>query len=214
MIQSIVLVLTMTLAATAFAGAAPSGPAKPRVRLTTNKGVIVVELEPERAPRTVANFLDYVKEGFYDGTIFHRVVPGFVVQGGGFTKDLKKKPTHPPIPNEAADGLSNRRGTIAMARTMAPDSATSQFYINLRDNTALDRKNDTPRGAGYCVFGRVVEGMEVVDAIGKVRTHTASVLDPASGRRVGMRDVPVEPVIIEKAEVVKEGLSPEEQPAG
>ncbi len=198
---SVALVLGLTM--TAVAGAGDVGPAKPRVRLTTNKGVIVVELEAQKAPKTVTNFLRYVQEGFYAGTVFHRVVRGFVVQGGGFTAKLEKKPTHDPIPNEASNGLSNLRGTIAMARTMDPNSATAQFYFNLRDNTALDYQDSTARGAGYCVFGRIVEGIDVVDAIGAVRTHTVTV-NMGGGRAAKMGDVPMEPVIIEKAEIVGE----------
>ncbi len=204
MSEIVTVLLALTVAGTALAGTpSPEGHAVgPRVRFTTNLGTFVVELEPEKAPKTVENFLRYVRDGFYDGTVFHRVIPGFVVQGGGFTADLVQKPTRAPIPNEAANGLSNVRGTIAMARTSDPDSATAQFYINLRDNTALNRRDGTPAGAGYCVFGRVVEGMDVVDAIGRVPTHTAAAKDPRSGRRYGMRDVPVKPVIIEKAEVL------------
>ncbi len=197
------LAISLVLAVAVPAAAGRERSAGPRVRLVTTMGAIVIELEPDRAPRTVANFLAYVREGFYDGTVFHRVVPGFVIQGGGFTASLERKPTHPPIPNEAAaSGLANRRGTVAMARTADPDSATSQFYINLRDNPALDPR---PGSAGYCVFGRVVEGMDVVDRIGGVRTHVAAALDPATGRRHPMRDVPVEPVVIERAEVVSGG---------
>ncbi len=199
--QTLSLAMVLGLAATAFAGAGDAGSFKPRVRFTTNKGVIVVELEAQKAPKTVENFLRYVHEGFYSGTVFHRVVRGFVVQGGGFTADLEKKPTHGPIPNEASNGLSNLRGTIAMARTMDPNSATAQFYFNLQDNTALDYQDASARGAGYCVFGRVVEGADVVDAIGAVRTHTVTV-DVGGGRSARMGDVPVEPVIIEKAEVL------------
>ena len=204
MSQIVTVLLALTLVGTAFAGtpAKDSKTANPRVRITTNLGSFVVELEPQKAPRTVENFLRYVREGFYEGTVFHRVVPGFVVQGGGFTVQMAKKPTHEPIPNEAANGLSNVRGTIAMARTSDPDSATSQFYINLRDNTALDRRDGSPAGAGYCVFGHVVEGMNVVDAIGRMQTHTVAVKDPQSGHRYGMRDVPAEPVVIEKVEVL------------
>ena len=202
MSQIVTVLLALTLAGTALAGSPPADAAKPRVRFTTNLGTFVVELEPAKAPKTVENFLRYVRDGFYDGTVFHRVVPGFVVQGGGFTADLVQKPTRAPIPNEAGNGLSNVRGTLAMARTSDPDSATAQFYINLRDNTALDRRDGTPAGAGYCVFGRVVEGMDVVDAIGRVPTHTAAVKDPRSGRRYGMRDVPAKPVVIEKAEIL------------
>lgn len=163
---------------------------RPRVRLVTSKGTIVVELDREKAPITVSNFLRYVEDGFYDGTIFHRVVPDFVIQGGGFTPDLTRKDTRPPIINESNNGLSNLRGTIAMARTNDPDSATSQFYINLVDNTSLDYAPDRP---GYAVFGRVIEGMDVVDAIAAVETTT----------RNGFNDVPVENIVIERAERIQ-----------
>lgn len=148
--------------------------AKPRVEIDTSYGPIVVELEPELAPKTVANFLRYVQEGQYVDTIFHRVIDGFMVQGGGLQKDMKEKPTHEPIPNEAkatfAAGLKNTRGTVAMARTDAPHSATAQFYINTADNPALDPKDGPDGGYGYCVFGRVVSGMAAVDKIEKVHT--------------------------------------------
>ncbi len=165
----------------------------PRVRLQTNHGVVVLELYPEKAPKTVANFLAYVQSGFYDGTIFHRVVPGFVVQGGGFDASFRQKPTKPPVENEATNGLSNLRGTVAMARTAEVHSATSQFFINLKDNTFLDHRDTTPRGYGYCVFGRVVEGMDVVDAIAAIPTGPGGPF-PA--------EVPHKPVVIVKAEVL------------
>lgn len=165
----------------------------PRVRLETNHGVVVVELYPDKAPKTVANFLAYVQSGFYDGTIFHRVVPGFVVQGGGFDTSFRQKPTKAPVENEASNKLSNLRGTVAMARTADVHSATSQFFINLKDNTFLDHRDTTPRGYGYCVFGRVVEGMEVVDAIATIPTGPGGPF-PA--------EVPQKPVVILKAEVL------------
>ena len=165
----------------------------PRVAIITSKGTIVVELYPDRAPHTVSNFLRYVRSGFYDKTIFHRVIPGFMIQGGGFTKELKKKETGRPIINEAYNGLKNLRGTIAMARTSFPHSATSQFFINLVDNPFLDFKTRTKKGWGYCVFGKVISGMNVVDKIAKVATTT----------RQGHQDVPLEPVIIEKVKVVE-----------
>ena len=147
----------------------PAPKPKPRVRLETSYGPVVLELEPELAPATVANFLRYVKEGFYSGTIFHRVIPGFMIQGGGLKEDLIEKPTHAPIPNEApatfAAGLKNLRGTVAMARTDDPNSATSQFFISTADNASLDHRSPSAEGMGYCVFGRVVEGMDVVDGI-------------------------------------------------
>lgn len=165
----------------------------PRVRLQTNQGVVVLELYPEKAPKTVANFLAYVQSGFYDGTIFHRVVPGFVVQGGGFDPSFRQKPTKAPVENEATNKLSNLRGTVAMARTAEVHSATSQFFINLQDNTFLDHRDTSPRGFGYCVFGRVVEGMEVVDAIAAIPTGPGGPF-PA--------EVPQKPVVILRAEVV------------
>lgn len=158
----------------------------PKVLMKTTKGDIIIELYPEKAPITVENFLSYVDEGFYNGTIFHRVIKGFMIQGGGYTTEIHKKSTKPPIKNEASNGLSNKRGTIAMARTMEVDSATSQFFINHADNLFLDHKDKTPEGYGYCVFGKVVEGMDVVDAIAEVQTMT----------RRGMKDVPRETIEI------------------
>jgi cyclophilin family peptidyl-prolyl cis-trans isomerase len=164
----------------------------PIVVLKTNYGDIYIELYPDKAPITVENFLTYVKEGFYNGLIFHRVIPNFVIQGGGFDKDMNpRRPTHPPIKNESNNGLSNLRGTISMARTSDPDSASSQFFVNLRDNTFLDY-GKTPQKWGYAVFGKVIKGMDVVDKIANVKT---TIKPP-------YRDVPVEPVIIIKAEVV------------
>lgn len=165
----------------------------PKVALKTTQGVIVLELYPDKAPKTVANFLDYVQSGFYDGTIFHRVIPGFVIQGGGFDASLVQKKTKEPVENEAANGLSNLRGTVAMARTAQVHSATSQFFINLTDNTFLDHRDDSARGFGYCVFGRVVEGMDVVDAIAAMPTGPAGPL---------ARDVPQKAVVILKAELL------------
>lgn len=159
----------------------------PHVLLQTNVGDITLALHQQEAPDSVANFLGYVDTGFFDGLIFHRVISGFMIQGGGFTPTLDRKSTRPPIRNEAANGLKNRRGTIAMARTSDPDSATSQFFVNLVDNPGLDRPS--PDGHGYAVFGQVVEGMDVVEKIGKVQT----------GIRNGMRDVPVDPVVIRSA---------------
>lgn len=178
----------------ASAAGAGQSPAQPRVRIETNRGTIVIELEPDKAPKTVANFVTYVRDGFYDGTVFHRVIPGFMVQGGGFTADLERKATRPPIENEARNGLSNLRGAVAMARTAEIDSATSQFFINLVDNTYLDHRDDTPRGFGYCVFGHVVEGMDVVDAIAVIPTGAAGPFP---------KDVPQQPVIITRATLIK-----------
>lgn len=164
------------------------------VRLQTNMGAIAIKLDQEKAPATVANFLEYVRDGFYDDTIFHRVIDGFMIQGGGFEPGMDQKPTRAPIKNEADNGLSNKTGTIAMARTADPHSATSQFYINVADNTFLDFKTPTPQGWGYCVFGEVVEGREVVDRIRKVATTT----------RAGHENVPVNEVVIEQAEIVEQ----------
>jgi len=158
----------------------------PRVLMKTSKGDIVIELFADKAPITVNNFLSYVDEKFYDGTIFHRVVKGFVIQGGGLTADFVTKKTKPPIKNEANNGLKNLRGTIAMARTSDINSATCQFFINLVDNPFLDHRDDTPEGFGYAVFGRVVSGLEVVDAIGNSPTMTYR----------GYRDVPRETITI------------------
>ncbi|MFN7957921.1 MAG: peptidylprolyl isomerase [Holophagaceae bacterium] len=175
------------------AAPAPAPEAKPRVQLLTSYGPIVVELEPGLAPKTVANFLQYVKDGFYRGTIFHRVIDGFMIQGGGMLDTLVEKPTRDPILNEVGStfkaGLKNTRGTIAMARTQNPHSASSQFYINLVDNPSLDPHGFSEEGFGYCAFGRVVSGMEAVDKIGKVRTEW----------RRGMGDIPQFPVYLKDA---------------
>jgi peptidyl-prolyl cis-trans isomerase B (cyclophilin B) len=163
------------------------------VKLETSKGDITLELFPDKAPATVANFVQYVQDGFYHGTIFHRVINGFMIQGGGFDAQMNQKPTRAPIKNEADNGLSNAAYTIAMARTMDPHSATAQFFINVADNAALNHTEKTPRGWGYTVFGKVVKGQEVVDKIKATPTGTK-----------GMhQNVPVEPVTISKASVVK-----------
>lgn len=164
----------------------------PRVLLETTKGDIEVELFEKEAPVTVANFLSYVKKGHYDGTIFHRVIDSFVVQGGGMTPDMKEKPTDDPIQNEAGNGLKNERMTLSMARTPAPHSATSQFYINLKYNKPLDRKYSQDN-YGYCVFGKVVKGEEIVDQIAKVKT----------GRVKGNSDVPLEPITLKRAMILE-----------
>ena len=178
-------------------------PEKPRVKFTTNLGSFTLELEPKAAPKTVANFLNYVHKGFYKGTTFHRVIPTFMIQGGGFTADLKKKAGDQPVVNEAKAameaGLHNTRGTVAMARTNDPHSASSQFFINVKDNSvSLDPK---PNDWGYCVFGQVVEGLETVDKIKAVPTHN-----------VQMNDVPVTPVIISDAQEIQ-GSSVKKAPA-
>ena len=162
------------------------------VRLQTNHGTIGLELDAEKAPETVANFLEYVRAGFFNNTIFHRVIDGFMIQGGGFEPGLKQKATQKAVKNEAANGLKNDKYTVAMARTSDPHSATAQFFINVADNAFLNHTAQTPQGWGYCVFGRVVDGQDVVDRIKKVRT----------GSRAGHQDVPQEDVVIERAENV------------
>ena len=163
-----------------------------QVELQTTAGTIRVELDEEKAPRSAANFVDYVRKGHYDGTIFHRVIPGFMIQGGGYDAAMKEKPTAAPIPNEANNGVKNRRYTLAMARTSDPHSATAQFFVNTVDNNFLDFRAETAQGWGYAVFGRVVSGSEVVDAIEKVRTGRSGFHD----------DVPLQAVVIQKATVV------------
>jgi peptidyl-prolyl cis-trans isomerase B (cyclophilin B) len=162
------------------------------VKLHTNHGEITLELDAKRAPKTVANFLEYVKSGFYDNTVFHRVIDGFMIQGGGMEPGMKQKPTRAAVKNEADNGLKNDAYTVAMARTSNPDSATAQFFINVADNGSLNHTAPTPQGWGYCVFGRVTGGTDVVDRIKKVRT----------GNRGGHQDVPADDVIIERAEEV------------
>lgn len=158
-----------------------------RVQMTTTFGTLILELDGEKAPKTVANFLSYVADGFYDGTIFHRVIDNFMVQGGGFDTDMRQKPTKEPVENEADNGLENVHGTIAMARTMDPHSATAQFFINVKDNDFLNHSGKNMQGWGYTVFGRVVEGENVLDRIRVV----------ATGNSGGHQDVPVEPIVIE-----------------
>jgi cyclophilin family peptidyl-prolyl cis-trans isomerase len=166
--------------------------ANPTVLIKTSLGDIKVELDAERAPGTVKNFLAYVDSGFYNGTIFHRVISNFMIQGGGFTADMHQKPTNAPIKNEAGNGLSNVRGTIAMARTNIVDSATAQFFINVKDNLFLDHRDETARGFGYAVFGKVIAGMDVVDKIRMVKTGTKGMYN----------DVPLEAVVINSVERV------------
>ena len=161
--------------------------------LHTNHGAITIELDGAHAPKSVANFLAYARAGHFDHTIFHRVIDGFMVQGGGFGADFRQKPTRPPIENEARNGLKNDRYTVAMARTSDPHSATAQFFINVADNAFLNHRSPDANGWGYCVFGRVVSGKDVVDSIKGV----------ATGRRGGHDDVPTEDVVIERAEVVE-----------
>ncbi|MGA2533515.1 MAG: peptidylprolyl isomerase [Candidatus Aminicenantales bacterium] len=163
-----------------------------KVLMKTSKGDITIELNASKAPITVKNFLSYVKDKFFDGTTFHRVIANFMIQGGGITAEMHEKTAKPPIKNEAGNGLKNARGTIAMARTGIVDSATCQFFINLKDNLTLDHKDNSPEDFGYCVFGKVVAGMDVVDAIAKVKTMS----------KKGNDDVPVEPVTILSVEVL------------
>lgn len=176
------------------------GAADPRVELKTSMGSIVIELFPDKAPATVENFLRYVKDGHYDGTVFHRVIPKFMVQGGGFTPELREKAARKPVRNEADNGLKNTVGTVAMARTPDPHSATAQFFINVADNDFLNFRAPTQDGYGYCVFGKVVKGMNVVESITKVATGPGP---PPH------RDVPLKPVVIERARL----LSPAEKPS-
>jgi peptidyl-prolyl cis-trans isomerase B (cyclophilin B) len=164
-----------------------------QVKLNTNHGAIVLELDAEKAPKTVANFLEYVRQGHYNNTVFHRVINGFMIQGGGFEPGMRQKPTGEPIANEANNGLKNEAYTIAMARTNDPHSATAQFFINVNDNSFLDYSTSTPQGWGYAVFGRVVEGQAVIDQIKTVKT----------GPKGFHQDVPLEDVVIESAEVLE-----------
>jgi len=164
------------------------------IKLHTTHGVISIELDHTNAPNTAANFLQYAKDGFYEGLLFHRVIPNFMIQGGGLTPDMNTKPTRAPIQNEADNGLKNVVGSLAMARTSDPHSATAQFFINVNDNAFLNHKAPTPQGWGYCVFGKVVDGMDVVEQIVSV---------PTTSRR-GHQDVPVDDITIEKVEVIGE----------
>jgi cyclophilin family peptidyl-prolyl cis-trans isomerase len=186
-----ILALLSVMALLALASPATAADKNPVVTMETSMGTIKIELDSQKAPLTVANFLVYVNDKFYDGTIFHRVIPNFMIQGGGFDEGMQQKPTKPPIKNEAGNGLENRRGTIAMARTGVVDSATAQFFINVKDNDFLNHRDDSPQGFGYAVFGKVVEGMDVVDKIKGVKT----------GSKGGHQDVPLEPVIIKSVRV-------------
>jgi len=192
--------LKIVIACIALIASFTAGAATPQIELKTNMGTIVLELYPDRAPETVKNFEQYVKSGFYNGTVFHRVIPGFMIQGGGFTADLGHKPTREPIKNEANNGLKNAVGTIAMARTSDPHSATSQFFINVVDNPALDYREGN---FGYAVFGKVVSGMDVVQSIATVQTAA----------RPPHQNVPVKPVVIESARVLGATSKPGKKPA-
>jgi peptidyl-prolyl cis-trans isomerase B (cyclophilin B) len=187
-----VFTLVMPVIASILFADDQSTPVNPQVSIMTSKGEIVIELKPDKAPETVENFLLYVNSGFYDNTIFHRVIKGFMIQGGGLTADLNKRKTRASIQNEADNRLSNRKYTVAMARTGDPHSANSQFFINTVNNDKLDFKNKSQSGWGYCVFGRVVSGMDVVDAIENVKTSSNGM----------MNDVPVEPVVITRVIMV------------
>ncbi len=193
--MNLLMLLAFLMVCGATTSMALAETAAPRIRFTTTQGDIVIELNAKAAPKTVENVLGYAREGFYDGTIFHRVILDFMIQGGGLTIDMQqKKSSKPPVMNEADNGLKNARGTVAMARTNDPHSATSQFFINTVENVYLDHKSKTPQGWGYCVFGKVVEGMDVVDAIQSVKTTN----------RAGHQDVPAEPIIIKRAVVEQE----------
>ena len=189
-ILSMMLLLTSTLS---FATENTMSDTQTKVKLTTTLGEIIIQLNTEKAPVSAENFLTYVNEGFYNGTIFHRVIPDFMAQGGGFDTGFNQKAVHAPIKNEADNGLKNTRGTLAMARTNDPNSATAQFFINLKDNAFLNHTGKNASGWGYAVFGEVIEGMDVVDAMAK----------QATGNRGGHQDVPKTDIVIEKAEVVK-----------
>lgn len=195
LVMCLALVLGIGCAAlpAAPSSAATNGGKIVKVKLQTSMGDITLELDGEKAPATVENFVQYVKDGFYDGVIFHRVIDGFMIQGGGFTPDMKQKPTRAPIKNEADNGLKNDVYTIAMARTPDPHSASAQFFINVKDNDFLNFSAPTPSGWGYAVFGKVIDGSDIVDAIAKVNT----------GNFGPFGDVPLEPVIITKAEVLE-----------
>ena len=198
---SLIAFLVVTAQATAQTPPAPA-PGNPVAVISTSLGDITVELFKDKAPVSVENFLGYVSDRFYEGTVFHRVVKGFMIQGGGYTPQLVEKSTRDPIQNEATNGLRNLRGTLAMARRAALRSATSQFYINVADNSELDHTGFTPRDFGYAVFGRVLSGMDVVDRIAPVSTHSAG----------GMDDVPVEPVVIKSIKQVPQTAKSPELP--
>ncbi len=191
--RTVLLAVVVCLTIPFSVGAADKPAAHPRVRMTTNLGAIEIELDAQRAPKTVANFLNYVDKGFYNGTIFHRVIPGFMIQGGGFETGMKQKKTDEPIMNEADNGLKNDVGTIAMARTSSPHSASAQFFINAANNTFLNHRDKTVQGWGYAVFGKVTKGMDVVKKIETVRTKTSG----------PYQNVPVSDVVIRRLERIK-----------
>lgn len=187
------LILLGVFMVSAFSGESSAAEKNPVVVMETSLGNVKIELDEAKAPISVKNFLSYVDDNFYDGTIFHRVISNFMIQGGGFTADMQQKGTKAQIKNEAGNGLSNKRGTIAMARTMVVDSASSQFFINVVDNNFLDHRDSSPQGFGYAVFGKVIEGMDVVDKIKGVKT----------GSRMGFQDVPMETVVIKSVKRVQ-----------
>ena len=186
------MVLTLMAGLASLPSDSSASGSKTKVKMTTNMGEIEIELYPDKAPVTVGNFIEYVQSGFFDGVIFHRIIPGFVLQGGGFTADMRQKKTRSPIVNEADNGLKNTKGTLSMARTSDPDSATSQFFVNLVDNPFLDFTAKTRQGWGYAVFARVTSGMDVAQRMAAVST----------GNVRGHSDVPLEPVVIEKMEMM------------
>lgn len=189
MFQRLIAPLATALGLALVLAGPAHGAQAPRVKLVTSMGEVVIELAADKAPASVQNFLAYVRDGFYDGTVFHRVIDGFMIQGGGMREDLTKKPTRDPVRNEADNGLRNTRGTVAMARTSDPHSATAQFFINVADNDSLDHRSRDPQGWGYAVFGEVVQGMDVVERIKSV----------ATGRRGSFQDIPLDPVVIRSA---------------
>ncbi|MFI3199533.1 MAG: peptidylprolyl isomerase [Methylococcaceae bacterium] len=192
--RTIILFMMLSLTSTlSFSTEKTMSDTQTKVKLTTTLGEVVIQLNTEKAPISSANFLTYVNEGFYNGTIFHRIIPDFMAQGGGFDTSFNQKAVHASIKNEANNGLKNTRGTLAMARTNDPDSATAQFFINYKDNSFLNHTSQTSSGWGYAVFGEVIEGMDVVDAMAK----------QATSNRGGHQDVPKTDIVIEKAEVVK-----------
>lgn len=196
--KKLIAIATAAVLAGSLTTFAADGAANPRVKIETTKGTIVAELFSKAAPKTVANFLQYVHDGFYDGTIFHRVIKNFMIQGGGFTKDMTEKPTRPPVVNEADNGLKNGLGTLAMARTPDPNSATAQFFVNVKDNAFLNFRSKDPEGWGYCVFGKVVSGLNVVTAIENEPTGNSGMY----------QDVPVTPVVITKVSLVEVAAVP------
>lgn len=191
--RNIIFILMLSLTTTfSFAKENSMSDTQSKVKFTTSLGEFVIQLNLEKAPATSENFITYVKEGFFSGTIFHRIIPGFMAQGGGFDTDFNQKEVHAAIKNEADNGLKNTRGTLAMARTGDPHSATAQFFINYKDNSFLDHTSPTSQGWGYAVFAEVIEGMDVVDAMAKA----------ATGNRDGHQDVPKENIVIESAEMI------------